>query len=541
MKNSFVAILTVAVAAAGVVGGQWWSNRQHSSGTAAVASAEGAKPAPSARKVLYYRNPMGLPDTSPTPKKDPMGMDYIPVYEGEEPESTNGVAQIRISPEKVQKMGVRTELASLRPLGRVVRASGRVEPDERRVYAVTAKFEGYVERLHVNATGQPVGRGQALFEVYSPELVSAQREYAIAAQGMRSLAAAGGDAAAGMRQLAESSLLRLRNWDIPAEQVDALARTGEVRRTVTFRSPVSGIVTEKKAVQGMRFMPGETLYQVTDLGSVWVIADVFEQDIGSLKPGSRATVRINAYPERAFSGTVTYVYPTLKAETRTIPVRLELANPGHLLKPAMFAQVELPAGDARPVLTVPDSAVIDSGTRRIVLVQVREGRFEPREVKVGARSDTHVQVLEGVREGKQVVVAANFLIDAESNLKAAVGALASQPAATPTASPSPATGSAAASPGPAAHAGHGAPAPAAVAPAAAGHKAEGTVEEVNAKTGLVSLNHGAVPTLRWPAMTMEFKVANESLLRDLKPGTKVRFEFVERKPGEWVITSIARL
>ena len=541
MKNSFVAILAVTVAAAGVVGGQWWSNRQHSSGTAAVPSAEGAKPAPAARKVLYYRNPMGLPDTSPTPKKDPMGMDYIPVYEGEEPESTSGVAQIRISPEKVQKMGVRTEVASLRPLGRIVRASGRVEPDERRVYAVTAKFEGYVERLHVNATGQPVGRGQALFEVYSPELVSAQREYAIAAQGMRSLAGAGGDAAAGMRQLAESSLLRLRNWDIPAEQVDALARTGEVRRTVTFRSPVSGIVTEKKAVQGMRFMPGETLYQVTDLGSVWVIADVFEQDIGSLKPGSRATVRINAYPEKAFSGTVTYVYPTLKAETRTIPVRLELANPGHLLKPAMFAQVELPAGDARPVLAVPDSAVIDSGTRRIVLVQVREGRFEPREVKVGARSDTHVQVLEGVREGEQVVVAANFLIDAESNLKAAVGALAGQPAANPAASASPAPAPSAPASGAAAHAGHGAPAPAAIAPAAAGHKAEGIVDEVDAKTGLVSLNHGAVPTLRWPAMTMEFKVANESLLRDLKPGTKVRFEFVERKPGEWVITSIARM
>jgi membrane fusion protein, copper/silver efflux system len=541
VKNSFVAILAVTVAAAGVVGGQWWSNRQHSSGTAAVPSAEGAKPAPAARKVLYYRNPMGLPDTSPTPKKDPMGMDYIPVYEGEEPESTSGVAQIRISPEKVQKMGVRTEVASLRPLGRIVRASGRVEPDERRVYAVTAKFEGYVERLHVNATGQPVGRGQALFEVYSPELVSAQREYAIAAQGMRSLAGAGGDAAAGMRQLAESSLLRLRNWDIPAEQVDALARTGEVRRTVTFRSPVSGIVTEKKAVQGMRFMPGETLYQVTDLGSVWVIADVFEQDIGSLKPGSRATVRINAYPEKAFSGTVTYVYPTLKAETRTIPVRLELANPGHLLKPAMFAQVELPAGDARPVLAVPDSAVIDSGTRRIVLVQVREGRFEPREVKVGARSDTHVQVLEGVREGEQVVVAANFLIDAESNLKAAVGALAGQPAANPAASASSAPAPSAPASGAAAHAGHGAPAPAAIAPAAAGHKAEGIVDEVDAKTGLVSLNHGAVPTLRWPAMTMEFKVANESLLRDLKPGTKVRFEFVERKPGEWVITSIARM
>jgi Cu(I)/Ag(I) efflux system membrane fusion protein len=513
VKNSFVAILAVAMAAAGVVGGQWWSSRQHAGGAAPVAGTATAKAAPAARKILYYRNPMGLPDTSPAPKKDPMGMDYIPVYEGEEAAGTGGGAQIRISAEKVQKMGVRTEAAALRPLGRVVRASGRVEPDERRIHTITAKFEGYVERLHVNATGQPVGRGQALFEVYSPELVSAQREYAIAAQGVRSLANAGGDAAAGMRQLAESSLLRLRNWDIPSEQVEALARTGEVRRTVTFRSPVGGIVTEKKAVQGMRFMPGETLYQVTDLSAVWVIADVFEQDIATLKPGVKATVRINAYPDKVFGGTVSYVYPTLKAETRTVPVRLELANPGQLLKPAMFAQVELPAGDARPVLAVPDSAVIDSGTRRIVLVQVGEGRFEPRAVKLGARSDTHVQVLEGVREGEQVVVAANFLIDAESNLKAAVGALAPQ-----------------AAPGGAA----------AAAPAAAGHKAEGTVDSVDAKAGMLALAHGPVPTLRWPAMTMEFKVANESLLRDLKPGTKVKVEFVERQPGEWVITSITR-
>lgn len=222
------------------------------------------------------------------------------------------------------------------------------DPDQRRVYTVTAKFEGYVERLHVNATGQPVACGQALFEIYSPELVSAQREYAIAAQGQRALAGAGAgeDATGGMRQLAEASLLRLRNWDIPREQIDALARSGEVRRTVTFRSPVSGIVTEKQALPGVRFMPGEMLYQVADLGSVWVIADAFEQDIAAMKPGARASVRITAYPEKTFAGTVTYVYPTLRPETRTIQVRIDLPNPGQLLKPAMLAQVELPAGDA---------------------------------------------------------------------------------------------------------------------------------------------------------------------------------------------------
>jgi RND family efflux transporter MFP subunit len=186
---------------------------------------------------------------------------------------------------------------------------------------------------------------------------------------------------------------------------------------------VSGIVTEKKALQGMRFMPGEMLYQVTDLSSIWIIGDVFEQDIGLVKTGAKALVRITAYPNRLFEGRVTYVYPTLKAETRSVPIRVELANPGQLLKPAMFAQVELQVGVVAPVLTVPDSAVIDTGTRRIVLVQVQEGRFEPREVELGARGPSFVEVVKGVREGEQVVVAANFLIDAESNLKAAVGGM----------------------------------------------------------------------------------------------------------------------
>lgn len=526
MKNTIVIPLVLAMAVAGVVGGRWWEARQNAgAGATSQASATGpVASAPAQRKILYYRNPMGLPDTSPTPKKDPMGMDYIAVYEGEDQERGSAPpGQVRMSADKVQKLGVRVEAVAMRPLARLVRASGRVEPDERRIYTVTAKFEGYVERLHVNATGQPVGRGQALFEVYSPELVSAQREYAIAVQGMRALSGAGSDAAAGMKQLAESSLARLRNWDIPAEQVDALARSGEVRRTVTFRSPVSGIVTEKKALQGMRFMPGEMLYQVTDLGSVWVIADVFEQDIAAMRPGARAMVRINAYPDRTFPGTVTYVYPTLKAETRTVPVRIELANPGQLLKPAMFAQVELAAGDARPVLTVPESAVIDSGRRSVVLVQVGEGRFDPREVRLGARGDAYAQVLDGVREGEQVVVAANFLIDAESNLKAAVHSLGG-------------------------HQGHGTPAlgaassatPSAMpaAPAAAGHKGQGSVDGIDAKAGTISLNHGPIATLKWPAMTMEFKLANDGLLRGLKAGDKVDFEFVERGKGEWVITAI---
>jgi RND family efflux transporter MFP subunit len=527
--KAFNVILALMVVAAVGAGGYWLGGRTQSASDTAAAgpqSAASAAAAPAkARKLLYYRNPMGLADTSPTPKKDPMGMDYIAVYEGED-EGTDkqaGTNQIRISTEKIQKLGVRTEAASMRALGKTVRAAGRVEPDERRVYAISPKFEGYVERLHVNVTGQPVARGQALFEVYSPELVSAQREYIIAAQGVQAMNAAGGEAQAGMKQLAESSLARLRNWDLSPEQITALVKTGEVKRTITFRSPVSGIVTEKKALQGMRFMPGESLYQVTDLSSVWVLADVFEQDIGLVKTGSQASVKINAYPDKSFSGRITYVYPTLKAETRTVPVRIELANPGQLLKPAMFAQVELQVGAKAPVLTIPDSAVIDSGTRQVVLVQLQEGRFEPREVKLGAHSDNYVEVRDGIKEGEEVVVAANFLIDAESNLKAAIGGLGTGPTSSP---PTPATGPAATGP--------------VGAPAGVGHKGQGTVDSVDAKAGTVSLNHGAIASLKWPAMTMEFKVANPSLLKDLKPGAPVAFEFVERQPGEWVITSLTR-
>lgn len=492
-------------------------------------------PGPGKGKILYYRNPMGLPDTSPVPKKDPMGMDYVPVYAGDEPaKSTN---QIKISVDKVQKLGVRSEPAAMRMLDKVVRAAGRIEIDERRVFAIAPKFEGWVERLFVNVTGQPVAKGQPLFEVYSPELVSAQREYAIASDAVKALKDAGDDPQAGMKRLADSSLARLKNWDISDEQVKSLAQSGEAKRTLTFRSPVSGIVMEKKAMQGMRFMPGETLYQVADLSAVWVVADIFEQDIALVRTGSKAKVTISAYPGEVFEGRITYVYPTLKSETRTVPVRLEIANPRQQLKPAMFAQIEIPVMGKGKVLTVPNSAVIDSGTRRIVLVQLAEGRFEPRAVKLGSRSENYVEVMEGVSDGEQVVVSANFLIDAESNLKAAITGFApagqgsapdsatkvAQPP-TPNASPGAAVGKIE-------------QAPAAKA-AGVGHRAEGAVTVIDDKAKTVSIAHGPIESLKWPAMTMSFKVANDGMLAGLKPGAAIAFEFVERAPGEWVITKV---
>ena len=514
MKTTPVLALgAVALALLGAAGGYWLGQRGHGDAVATAASSGVAPGAAPARKLRYYRNPMGLSDTSPTPKKDPMGMDYIAVYEGEDG-ATSGTegsaAALQFSTEKIQKLGVRSEAAQARTLQRQLRAAGRIEPDERRLFAIAPKFEGYVERLHVNVTGQIVAKGQPLFEAYSPELVSAQREYALAAQGVESLKEAGGSAQLSMTQLAQSSLARLRNWDMSELQIKALAQSGETKRSLSFLSPVAGIVMEKKAQQGMRFMPGEALYQIADLSTVWVMADVFEQDIALVKTGQKATVKINAYPDQVWAAQVSYVYPTLKTETRTVQVRFELANPGLRLKPGMFAQVELLAPARTAQVTVPVSAVIDSGTRQVVLVQRGVGRFEPREVRLGERNDDYVQVLQGVSAGEEVVVAANFLIDAESNLRAAITGFGAAPSAS---------------------------ASAAVATQAAGHQAQGTGESIDAQAGTVTLTHGPVASLKWPAMTMEFKLANASLGHALKPGAKVAFEFVQRQPGEWVITA----
>ncbi|MFD2233053.1 efflux RND transporter periplasmic adaptor subunit [Phaeospirillum tilakii] len=367
-------------------------------------------------RILYYRNPMGLADTSPVPKKDGMGMDYVPVYAGDDDGAT-----LKVSPDKVQKLGVRTEAARMTPLVKSIRAVGSVQVDERNLHVVTAKFEGYIERLHVNQTGQTVRRGQTLMEVYSPDLVLAEQEYLVAAKGAQSLDNASPEARDAARSLAEGALARLRNWDVPSPQIERLRQGGPPSRTLSFASPAGGIVLEKRAVQGMRFMPGEILYQIADLSTVWVVAELFEQDLAQVSLGQVATVKFNALPGQTFTGKVTFVSPTVTEQTRTAKVRIELPNREGRLKPALYGAVELasPVAD-HPVLAVPDSAVLDSGTRQTVLVEKGEGRFEPRDVKSGIRANGLIEIRDGLAEGEKVVVRANFLIDAESNLRAAL-------------------------------------------------------------------------------------------------------------------------
>ncbi|HEX5639234.1 MAG TPA: efflux RND transporter periplasmic adaptor subunit [Burkholderiaceae bacterium] len=457
------------------------------------------------RKLLYYRNPMGLPDTSPVPKKDQMGMDYIPVDEGEDRDAPGTV---KVSADRIQTLGVRIEPVGRRSLARAVRAVGTIEINERGQHTVSPKFEGWIEKLHVNTTGQAVTRGQPLAEVYSPELVSAQREYLIAYGATKSMSSAGTDAQSGVRQLATAALERLRNWDISEEQLQRLRETGEPRRTLTLIAPASGIIVKDPPVAGMRFMPGEPLFRIADLSRVWMIGDVFEQDLALVRVGSKGTLGVSAYPDRTFPGEVTFIYPTLNTETRTARVRIELANPQGQLKPGMYGTVQIDAGPKREVIAMPESAVINSGNRQVVLVALGEGKFEPREVKLGARGDGFVEALAGVKEGDQVVTRANFLIDAESNLKASLGSFTA---------------------GANTNAGGG---------KAVVHTALGRIDDVDAKTGALTISHEPVPSLNWPKMTMEFVAANDAITKGARPGAPIRFEFVERKPGEWVITKI---
>jgi Cu(I)/Ag(I) efflux system membrane fusion protein len=362
---------------------------------------------PANHRVLYYRNPMGLPDTSPNPKKDSMGMEYLPVY-SDEGTKGDSPGTVRITSGRLQTLGVRTEAAEMRVMaGRAIHMTGIVQFDERRLATVTTKVSGWIEHLAVAATGDPVRRGQVLAEIYSPDLVASEEEYLVAAR----MGAAMGSA----------SLQRLRSLDIPEAEISRLRKTGQSSRRIAIIAPTDGVVIDKPVQQGMRINAGDALYRTADLASVWLIAQAQEQDIGSVAPGQTATATFVAFPDRIFEGKVEFIYPSLSADTRTVPVRIAIPNADGALRAAMFANATLePTGDRKKVLSVPNSAVLDSGSRQVVLVDRGEGRFEPRRVHLGTRGDDWVQVTDGIAPGDRVVIGANFLIDAESNLRAAL-------------------------------------------------------------------------------------------------------------------------
>ena len=384
---------------------------------AAMAAADALPPASAeasaSRRLLYYRNPMGLPDTSPVPKKDSMGMDYIPVYEG----TDDGGSIVRIAPGRLQQTGVRTEAAVRQAVLRPVVVPGTVELDERLVAVVATRADAFVEEIADVTTGDRVKAGQPLLRFYSPEITTAGAQYVTELK-----TDAGSRRLGGARQ-------RLENLGVPAAVIAEIKRTRKAPLTVTWTAPRDGVVLERNAVDGMMAAAGDVLFRVADISRVWVLADVSEYELGAVRLGAPATVRVRSHPDVRFDGRVSVIYPQISMQTRTTRIRIELANPKGLLLPNMYADVEIATGNDKAVVAVPDSAVIDTGTRQVVIIDRGEGRFEPREVKVGLRGDDMVEILDGVAEGDRVVVAANFLIDAESNLKAALSALASPEAA----------------------------------------------------------------------------------------------------------------
>src|ERR1035437_5818298 len=396
---------------------------------------------PGERKIKYYKSTMTPGEVRPTPGKDTMGMEMVPVYEDE---ATAAASQtIAIDPVTTQNMGIRTAVVTRGPLRRTIRTVGAIDYNETALEDVTTKFKGWIEKLYVDATGQQVHRGDPLFEIYSPELYSAQREYLLAIED--------GTNAADGASLKTSALTKLRFLDISAGQIAEMERTGQPTKTLRILAPMDGVVVEKMVVQGQMVDPGMKLYRLADLGLVWVQAQIYEQDLAYLKLGQEATVTLSYLPDREFRGRVTYIYPNVDEKTRTVRVRMEFHNPGYFLKPGMFATVQVSSELDPSVLLAPDMAILRSGEKNTVFVALEEGKFEPRTIVLGPQADNDMyQIISGLKEGERIVTSCQFMLDSESQLREAIQKMlepkqASQPQSAVTPKSSPDT---------AAHAGH---------------------------------------------------------------------------------------
>jgi len=410
MKMPIWRVIVGAIAGVGLAGLVALADSNQKQATTSVTTAQVD------RKIKHYRHPMGLPDVSTSPKKDSMGMDYIAVYEGDD--SDDG--SVKVSPGKIQRTGVKSEPAARRVIRTMIRAPGAIQLDERRVSVIAMRAESYVQKVADVTTGAHVVKGQPLMEIYSPAMSSAAAEYISTLNSK----VTGGDGSYG-----RGSRQRLMNLDMPDAAIVAMEKSRNVPIGIEWTSPRNGIVLERNVIEGMRAQPGETLFRIADHSVVWAIMDVAERDLGSVVVGQRALVRARSFPGREFSGKVNIIYPQINKETRTARVRVELSNPELLLLHDMYVDAEIDTGSQDAVLAVPESAVLDTGGRQAVLVDKGEGRFEPREVKLGHRGGGYVEIREGLAEDDPVVVSANFLIDAESNLKAALQSISGEGAA----------------------------------------------------------------------------------------------------------------
>ncbi len=448
-RAALTVVVAVVALVAGIVGGVWFQTRRAGAETESAAPKtwytcgmhpqvrqdhpgncpicqmkltpvrehEGAEQAKGPRKVVYWRAPMNPAEIYDHPGKSAMGMDLVPVYEDE----LAGGGKIKIDPVLRQNMGIRTAEVVRGPLRKIVRAVAYVDYDETTLAEVTTKVGGWVEKLYVDQTGQQVHRGDPLFQLYSPELYAAQEEYLAAQRGLAVMQdSTSASARQDARRLVDAARTKLEYFDISEEQIARLADTGEIQKTLLIRSPATGIVSRKNVVEGQRIQPGSVCYEVADLSTVWVKAKIYEQDLPYVRLGQEVLMQLAYEPGVRYTGRITYVYPYLETETREIAVRAEFHNPGYVLKPGMYATLQIDSSLKEDAILVPDSAVIRTGTRQLAFVDQGDGTFQPRNVSVGLRGgDDRFEVLSGLAPGERVVVSGQFMLDSESRLREA--------------------------------------------------------------------------------------------------------------------------
>lgn len=441
-------------------------------------------------RVLYWYDPMAPDRRFDAPGQSPfMDMPLVAKCADE------GAEGVRVSPAMVQNLGVRTAPARMMDIAPTVRAVGRVEFDERLIAEVQTLTPGFVEQLTVRAVGEPVQRGARIASVYSPELLAAQNEY-------KALLASAGTTSASLRQAARQRLALL---GLPSPAIQRLERGGAPQRTYPVFAPASGVVTQIGARPGAQVTPGQSIATIAGLSRVWVIAEVPETFLGDMRVGLPAEIGFPAYPAETRQGRVDYIFPQLEPEARTARVRITLDNRGQLLRQGMFANVTI-MGTGGMALVVPSEAVIDTGRRKVVIVR-RNGAFVPAAVETGRELQDWTQILSGIDPGAEVVVSGQFLIDSEASLSGMMERLNANAPAEGAARPPP--------------------------------TASGTIRTMDLQRGSVTIAHGPVPALSWPAMTMTFTVRNTALLRGLGRGDSVEFTF-RQEGSSYVIEQIAK-
>ena len=371
------------------------------------------------KKILYWRAPMDPAYISEKPGKSPMGMDLIPVYEGEEVASGSTIS---IDPVTVQNMGVRTAEVKRQPFSRIIRTVGHIDYDEGSLYNVNTKFSGWIEKLFVERTGDFVQKGQRLFEIYSPELVATQEEYLLAYRNQQRLSKSEfKEVSMGAQSLLKATRQRLKFWDISDHEIEALERMGEVQRTLTIYSPAEGVIIHKNAIEGSYTKAGMDLFLIADLSSVWALAHIFEYELPWLKVGQKVRMDLPYMPGREFEGRIDYIYPYLDSKTRDVKIRLVFDNPAMELKPQMYANITIASKAGDNVLVIPSEAIIRSGKRNLVFIDLGKGKFRPQDVTIGPEGeDAMIKILTGLKEGQRIVTSAQFLLDSESRLREAI-------------------------------------------------------------------------------------------------------------------------